>query len=39
MFFTYVQLTFTFHYRIHGFLLKELTEGVSESRFSIEYER
>ena len=39
LFFTYVQLTFSLHYRIHGFLLKELTEGVSESRFSIEYER
>ena len=25
--------------RIRGFLLKELTEDVSESRFSIEYER
>ena len=25
--------------RIHFFLLKELTEDVSESRFSIEYER
>ena len=27
------------HYRIHGFLLKELTEGLSELRFSTEYER
>ena len=26
------------HYRIHGFLLKGLTEGVSESHFSTEYE-
>ena len=24
---------------MHGFLLKELTEVVSESRFSIDYER
>ena len=34
-----MQLTFTFHYRIHGLFLKELKEGVSELRFSIEYER
>ena len=27
------------HFRIHGFLRKELTEGVSESRFLTEYER
>ena len=38
MFFTNVQLTFTLHYRIHGFLLKELTKSVSVSRFLIEYE-
>ena len=34
-----MQLTSILHYRIHGFLLKELTEGASESRFSTEYER
>ena len=34
-----MQLTFTLHYRIHDFLLKESTEGVSESRLSIEYDR
>ena len=37
--FFHLRATNTLHYRIHVFLLKELTENVSQSRFSIEYER